>query len=304
MEVKVEHSSAIVLAMFGTSVESALPGLLNIKAAMEEAFPMTPVRIAFTSAVIRKLWRKRTLDPAYREAQPNLSPDVLKVQGPLAAIANLQDEGYTSIVVQSVHMAPAEEYTDLVHCLQALAAIDTASKSQGLFDHLVLGRPALGAYGGIHPYGEDIRAVAHALKADVDQAVAAGSALVYMGHGNRRFSSAGSYLELAARMNQCYSKTLTCIGTVEGYPSLAEVIDTLHQAGAEKVLLKPLMVVAGSHAKNDMVGQSEHSWLSTLEREGFTVTPVVQGLGEQGDFARIFVRHTAEAAEDAGMVLQ
>lgn len=299
-----DQNSAIVLAMFGTTVESALPGLLNIESAMEAAFPLTPVRMAFTSPFIRKTWRKRSLDPLYREAQPYISQEVLKIQGPLATIANFQDEGYGSIVVQSVHIAPAEEYTDLANCLHALCSIKGSGKSNGLFDHLVLGRPALGANGALYAYGDDIRVVATALKEDIDLASASGAALVYMGHGNSRFSSAGYYLELAARMNQYYPDTLTCIGTVEGYPSLADVIAILHGQGVKKVLLKPLMVVAGNHALKDMLKDSEHSWQSTLEREGFTVNPVVRGLGELEAFADIFVQHANEAARDVGMVLK
>ena len=105
-----EHKNGIVLAMFGTTVESALQGLLHIRTMMERAYPETPVRIAFTSNIIRKIWQQRAADPDYIQQHPEVPEEILHVQGPLAAIANFQDQGYDNLVVQPTHIAPAEEF--------------------------------------------------------------------------------------------------------------------------------------------------------------------------------------------------
>lgn len=296
--------SAIVLAMFGTSVEPALPGLLTIRDELRKSCPATPVRIAFTSNIIRDIWRKRAEDPAYVAAHPEVPPEILTVQGPLAAIANLQDAGYDTIVVQPTLITAAEEFHDLQACVRALETIRTMKPRHRPFKQIVVGRPALGAYNLTHPYGEDILAAARALAEDARQAQQAGAALVYMGHGNEHFPVGGLYLEFATRMRELYPDALTLIGTVEGFPAFTDVLAQLRHAGVKKVLLKPLMVVAGDHAMNDMAGPEADSWRSQLEKEGIAVQVVQRGLGEEKSFAGIFVRHALEAAQDAGIDLR
>lgn len=300
-----EHKSAVVLAMFGTTVESALIGLLNIQASMTARFPATPVRIAFTSNIIRKKWQKRAADPAYLKAHPEIPADILAVRTVLATIADLQDQGHDSIVLQPTHVVMGEEFLDLGTYVDGLLRMGTVKKAKYKpFHKIALGRPALGIYGTAHPYAEDIRAAARALAADAELAAAEQAALVYMGHGNEHFPSAGSYLELAARMRELHPHVLTLIGNVEGFPSLDDVIGELRRAGAKKVLLKPCMVVAGEHSVSDMAGPEEDSWKSVLERNGFAVRAIAQGLGENAAFAELFVRNAAEAAADAGIVLR
>lgn len=295
--------NAIVLAMFGTTVEPALKGLLTIRDELAATFPATPVRIAFTSNIIRGVWRERAKDPAYVAAHPEIPADILAVQGVLAAIANLQDAGYDTIVVQPTLIAAAEEFHDLSACVQSLNSIRTMKPKYKPFQQIVIGRPALGAYSLARPYGEDIMAAARVLAEDARQARQAGAALVYMGHGNEHFPSGGLYLEFAARMRELYPETFTVIGTVEGFPAFDDVLAQLKHAGVKKVLLKPFMVVAGDHAMNDMAGPEVDSWKSRLEKEGISVVTVQRGLGEEREFARLFVRHAMEAARDAGIVL-
>ncbi|MCW5200721.1 sirohydrochlorin cobaltochelatase, partial [Desulfobulbus sp. F4] len=135
-------------------------------------------------------------------------------------------------------------------------------------------------------------------------ACSAEAALVYMGHGNEHFPSAGSYVELAHRMRALYPDMLTLIGNVEGFPAIADVIADLKHYGAQKVLLKPFMIVAGDHSVNDMAGPEEDSWRSVLEKEGFDVCAVERGLGEIDAFAELFVRNAGEAAADVGISLK
>lgn len=304
---KVKHKNAIVLAMFGTTVEPALQGLLNIRTKMMEKYPETPVKIAFTSNIIRKKWQERAQDPAYGKAHPEIPEDVLHVKTVLATIADLQNIGYDTIVLQPTHIAMGEEFLDLGTYVESLMHLGTVKKEKYKpFHKVALGRPALGTYGLDHPYAEDITAAAEALAADVELAAGEKAALVYMGHGNEHFPSGGAYLELADRMRALYPDTVTLIGNVEGFPALEDVIEKLKLRGIKKVMLKPCMVVAGDHAMNDMAGNDpeEPSWRMILEKEGFEVVTVKKGLGELDAFAEIFVRNAGEAAADAGITLK
>lgn len=298
-----QENEAIVLAMFGTTVEPALHGLLAIQSTMEDAFPSTPTRIAFTSNQVRRIWRQRATDPAYLAAHPEIPRRILEVQGVLATIANLQDQGFDSLVVQSIHIAPAEEFHDLTAYVQALSSIRTLKPRWRPFKSIALGRPLLGAYSLKHTHTHDINIVAQALASDAKLAQEQGAALVYMGHGNPYFSSGGLYLEFAARMRQLYPEVLTLIGMVEGFPSLDEVLTSLRLHGVQQVLLKPFLLVAGEHATRDMTGPQEDSWQTRLQGEGFTVIPVAKGLAEYPTVAQIFVEHATQAVADGGMEL-
>ncbi len=303
-EHEVEHKNAIVLAMFGTTVEPALKGLTNIKDKIEKQYPDTPVRIAFTSNIIRRIWQKRAADPAYVKEHPEVPVEILHAQGPLATIANLQDAGFDTIVVQPTHIAPAEEFLDLGAYVDALAAIETIKAKFKPFNKLVMGRPMLGTFGTQHPYDRDIKVAVAAAKEDADRAKKEGAALVYMGHGNDHFPSGGSYLQFEHEMNKAYPDVLTVIGTVEGYPAFPQVLNNLQQAGIKKVVIRAFMIVAGDHAINDMAGPEDDSWKSMLTREGIEVIPSLHGMGENDNIADIFVQHAADAARDAGIVLK
>jgi len=299
-----KHKPALVLAMFGTTVEPALKGLLNIKGKLEKRFPHTPVKIAFTSNIIRKIWQKRAADPSYTRKHPEIAPEILHVKGPLATIADLQDKGFDVVVVQPTHIAPGEEYMDLCSYVHALASIRTIKKKFMPFNKLVVGRPALGTYGPEHPYAEDIKVAVKAVSQDIEKARKEKAALVYMGHGNEYFPSGGSYLEFEALMKKTYPDVLTVVGTVEGFPGFERTVEILKHAKAKKVYLKPFMVVAGDHARNDMAGPEPDSWKSVLEKNGIEVITDIRGLGETDEFAEIYVSHAAEAARDADIELR
>ncbi|MBU1057858.1 MAG: sirohydrochlorin cobaltochelatase [Proteobacteria bacterium] len=303
---EVTHKNAIVLAMFGTTVEPALQGLLNIRSKIITKYPDTTVRIAFTSNIIRKKWQHRAEDAEYIKAHPEIPADILHVKTPLATIADLQNDGYDTIVIQPTHISMGEEFLDLHTYVDALMNMGTLKKAKYKpFYKVVLGRPALGTYGLKHPYAEDINAVAEIMEPDVKRAINEKAGLLYMGHGNEFFpGNGGIYLELAAKMRKIYPDVVTAIGNVEGYPGIEDVIETLKLYGIKRVILKPFMVVAGDHTINDMAGPEDDSWKSILEKSGFEVIVVTEGLGENDNFADIFVNHAADAAEDAGITLK
>ena len=295
-----EAKTAIVLAAFGTSYPNALAGILNIKKRVENACPGVPVKVAFTSNMIRKIWHKRAGDMAFRSANPSAPPDLFDIKGPLATIADLQDEGYSDIIVQSLHIYSGEEYDDLVSYVKGLDAIKTLKAKNMPFKRLAVGRPALGANGDIYPYKDDIKKAAAAVNADVRKAQREKAALVYMGHGNEYYAS-GAYAELQEIMRAMYPDTKIFVGTVEGFPSFEQVLNGLKAAGVKDVLLKPFMEVAGDHAQNDMAGDNGDSWKRRLEAAGIKVTVDIHGLGENDAFADIFVRHIQDAARDSGI---
>ncbi|SDO94785.1 sirohydrochlorin cobaltochelatase [Desulforhopalus singaporensis] len=303
---KVEHKNAIVLAMFGTTVEPALEGLLNIRSKINAKYPDTTVKIAFTSNIIRKKWQHRAEDPDYIKAHPEIPADVLHVKTPLATIADLQNDGYDTIVIQPTHVSMGEEFLDLHTYVDALMNMGTFKKAKYKpFNKVALGRPALGTYGQEHPYAEDIETVARIVEPDVKLAMKEKAGLVYMGHGNEFFpGNGGAYLELASKMRRIYPDVVTAIGNVEGYPAIEDVIELLNLYGVKKVVLKPFMIVAGDHSINDMASEEDDSWKSILDKNGFEVIVVKKGLGENDNFANIFADHAADAAKDAGIILK
>ena len=295
---------AVVLAAFGTTVPGGLQGILHIRDRMQKKFPNTEIRIAFTSNMIRKIWQKRQHDDAFKKENPSIPADIFTVKGPLATIANLQDEGFTTILVQSGHVSLGEEYLDLVSYVNGFKSITTIKEKNQPFATLAISRPALGTMGNKHPYVDDINTVAKALAGDVQKAKEKKSALLYMGHGNEYFPSSGAYLELIDVMNTVYPNTKTYIATVEGFPNLDTAIKQMKKDNVTKVLLKPFMTVAGDHAENDMAGDEPTSMKSVLLKHGFEVTTVAEGLGEQDGFADVFVEHLMDTATDAGITLQ
>lgn len=295
------EKKAVVLAVFGTSHEDALPGILTIHRQVAEALPAdVPVRLAFTSHIIRGIWQERRADPAYAAAHPEVPAEILQVRGPLAAIAELQDEGYGYIIVQPTHISSSEEFADLASCVAAFNSIRTVKERNMPFRKIILGRPALGTAGIEHEYRHDIERVATLLAPDVERAKKEGRALVYFAHGNEHYST-GVYLEFEHVMRTRYPEVATYVTMVEGFPGIEVLLDKLAGDGTKKVLVKPFMTVAGDHAKNDMAGAEPDSLKSVLSARGIDVAVVLQGLGENLEFARLFAQHVKDAAADAGV---
>jgi len=277
---------AIVLAAFGTSYPDALQSILNIKAKVEKANPDTPVRLAFTSEIIRKKWQKRQQDTAWQKANPNIPADVMSVKTPLAVIADLQNDGFRDITVQSLHIFAGEEFANLENMINALRSIRTIRPHHTPFKELRLGRPALET-------GDDILEAVRVLKADVTEAKDMDAALVYMGHGNSHYST-NIYADFQNGMKNEYDYPIF-ISCVEGSPSFEDLLAELKAAGKKNVLLKPLMVVAGDHAANDMAGDEEDSWKVMLTKAGFKVTTELRGLGSLDGWADLYVDHLRNA---------
>jgi sirohydrochlorin cobaltochelatase len=295
------EKKAVVLAVFGTSHEDALPGILNIRQQIKQVLPKdVPVRLAFTSNIIRKIWRERRADPGYAGRHPEVPAEILHVKGPLAAIADLQDEGHGVIIVQPTHISSSEEFSDLASYVAGLNSIRTIKARNMPFQQIILGRPALGTAGIEHEYRHDIERVAAILAPDVAKAKKEGRALVYFAHGNEHYST-GAYMEFEHVMRTRYPEVMTYVTMVEGFPGADVLLEKLKRDGTEKVLVKPFMTVAGDHAKNDMAGPEPDSLKSVLAAHGIDVAVVLEGLGEKSDFALLFAQHIKDAATGAGV---
>lgn len=298
-----QDKKAIVIAFFGTSYPSALKAIINIENKIKRAFSQIEIRIAFTSTIIRKIWHNRQNDEIFFTENKDIPQYIYKVKSPLATIADLQDEGYNIIVVQSTHIFEGEEYTDLSSCIRGLNSIKTIKAKNKPFKKLVLGRPLLGVNGTGHDYHHDLIIAAKAVNDDIVLAKKNKAALVYMGHGNE-FYSTGAYIEFQKTLREIYKDIPIFVGCVEGFPSLDDVTFSLkHHGRIKKVLLKPFMIVAGDHAKNDMAGEEDDSWKSIFENMGLEVITAVEGLGEYDKIGDIFIQHIKDVTKDNGITI-
>lgn len=299
---RMQDKKAIVLAGFGTSYPTALVAITNIQKDVQKAFPKIKVRLAFTSNIIRNIWHKRQGDSRFLAEHKDIPKEILYVKGPLATIAELQDAGYRTIIVQPTHVYDGEEYTDLCSYVRGLNAITTIKKKYMPFVKLVIGRPVLGKHGITHNYHLDMKAAAKTLAPDVALAEQNGSALVYMGHGNEYYST-GIYAEFQQVMRRMYPQAEIFVGTVEGYPSKDDVVSAVTKSRIKKIVLKDMMIVAGDHAHNDMAGNDEDSWKSTFKRAGVRVKTIMHGLGENQAWDNIYVNHIKDVARDNNIKL-
>jgi sirohydrochlorin cobaltochelatase len=297
-EKKMTENSAIVITSFGTTYESTLHLILNMVEEVRAKYPETPVKLAFTSNIIRKTWNERAEDEAYRSEHPDVPEELYSVKNVLGAMADLQNEGYRNIVVQPTLINNGEEYLDMTAYVNALASIKTVKERFRPFNTVAIGKPLTGTFSHM----EQVEALAKALAADVMTAEKAGAVLVYMGHGNEHMSQ-GMYYELEIVMNRMYGEPIV-IGLVEGLPDLDTVLDKLAIINNKKIILKPLMFVAGDHAQNDMAGDEDDSWKTVLTKAGYTVTPIVEGLGSNPAVRLLFINHLALAAMEAGIDLR
>ncbi len=258
-EHKQEGKTGILLVSFGTSYANAQSALDHIDVQIKEEFPGIEVRWAFTSNKIRNILKKRgrTID------------------SPAEALAKMGADGFAKIAVQSLHVIPGEEFENLVKTVSAFNHIPKNTQK------IVLGKPLL-------YHHEDIVETCAALHSILPEERKSTDAVVLMGHGTSHQSNI-YYPGLQYYLWQ--QSPLVFLGTVEGYPSLDEVILELKKQNTKMVWLQPFMSVAGDHAQKDMVGNEPDSWKSQLETAGFTVKPVLKGLAEFDVINAIWIKH-------------
>ena len=264
-----EAKPVVLVVSFGTSYDDNRDLSIGaIEANVAAAFPEYEVRRAFTAqTVIDILGERNDLD----------------VDNVTEAMDKLVADGVTKVVVQPTHVMNGAEYDDVM--------AEIAPYAQK-FEVMAVGAPLLTAH-------EDYEAVIDALLSDNENAGSADTALVYMGHGTHHFANA-TYSQLEAMMHaEGYENAF--VGTVEGFQTLEVVQAQAAAYGAKKIVLMPLMVVAGDHASNDMAGDEEDSWKVILTNAGFEVECVLEGLGQNEGVRAVYIDHIKAAMAEAGL---
>ncbi len=275
----------ILVVSFGTSFNnSRVADIKGIEDALQAAYPDWSVRRAFTAQIIINHVQAR---------------DGEKIDNVNQALDRAVNNGVKNLIVQPTHLMHGAEYDELIGELDNY-------KDQ--FESVQVAEPLLGEVGAdATVINADKKAVAEILTAEavktagydsLDAAKEDGTAFVFMGHGTSHTAKV-SYSQMQTQMQELgYDNVF--IGTVEGEPeetACEAVIDAAAEAGYTKVILRPLMVVAGDHANNDMAGGDEDSWLSMFKASGKfdSVDTQIAGLGEIEGIQQIYVEHTADA---------
>ena len=277
----------LLVVSFGTSFNgSRAADIKGIEDALQAAYPDWSVRRAFTAQIIINHVQAR---------------DGEKIDNMQQALDRAVANGVKNLVVQPTHLMHGAEYDEMCE------AID---QYKDKFESVAIAEPLLGEVGSdATVINEDKEAAAAAITAeavktagyeDAAAAAADGTAFVFMGHGTSHTAKV-SYSQMQTTM-QTLGYDNVFIGTVEGEPedtACEAVIEKVKEAGYTKVVLRPLMVVAGDHANNDMAGADEDSWLSQFNAAGCfdSVDTQIAGLGEIADVQQLYVAHTKAAID-------
>ena len=256
----------LLVVSFGTSYNDNRRLTIGaIEAAMAEAFPDWSVRRAFTSQII--------IDHV-------ASRDGVAIDNVTQALDRAVDNGVKTLVVQPTHLMNGLEYEELM---------STLAEYSDAFESISVGQPLLTS-------DEDFQAVMEAIVAATAGYDDGRTAICFMGHGTEHDAN-GVYAKLQQLLTDSgYANYY--IGTVEAEPTLEDLLASVGQGDYSRVVLLPLMVVAGDHANNDMAGDEDGSWRLAFEDAGYQVECVLTGLGEMEAIQDLFVAH-AQAAVDA-----
>ena len=255
----------LLVVSFGTSYNDNRRFAIGaIENAMEKSLQEYSVRRAFTSQIIIDHVNKR---------------DKVKIDNVKEALDRAVNNGVKSIVIQPTHIMDGFEYQDLK---EEVAGYGDA------FESIAIGKPLLSS-------DEDFKTVMDIITDVTAQYDDGETAICFMGHGTE--AKANGVYEKMQKLLIENGKTNYFIGTVEAKPTLEDVLEKVKEGNYKKVVLRPLMIVAGDHANNDMAGDEEDSWKSTFEAAGFEVECVLEGLGQLEGIQNLFVKHAKEAAK-------
>ena len=278
----------LLVVSFGTSFnDSRVDDIKGIEDALQEAYPDWSVRRAFTAQIIINHVQAR---------------DGEKIDNVNQALDRAVANNVKNLLIQPTHLMHGAEYDELM---------ETVDQYRDKFETVRVAEPLLGEVGeDASSINEDKKYVAEAVTAEavktagyetLDEAEADGVAFVFMGHGTSHTAKV-SYSQMQTQMNTLGYKNVF-IGTVEGEPeetSCEAVIEAVSAAGYKKVILRPLMVVAGDHANNDMAGEDEDSWMSMFNASGKfdSVEAQIKGLGSIDAIKELYVAHTKAAINE------
>jgi sirohydrochlorin cobaltochelatase len=255
---------AILMAAFGTTVPEAQKAFDQIHARAKQVFPGVEIRWAYTSSIVRT----------------KLAKQGKVLDSPETALAKLMDEGYTDVAILSLQTIPGEEFHNLVQNARFFAQM------AGGFEKVIVARPLLSSH-------EDMVRVAKAMIESIPAARKPEDVVLLMGHGSERHPSDAIY----GAMNQILSELdpNIWIATVDGYPSLNDLLPKLREKKTRKAYLMPFMLVAGDHVRNDMAGSEPDSWKSVLSKDGYQCEVTLKGTGENPEIVEVWMDHLKEA---------
>ncbi len=255
----------LLVASFGTSFNDNRRLTIGaIENAMEEAFPDYSVRRGFTAQII--------IDHVERR-------DGIHIDNMDEALERAINNGVKTLVVQPTHLMNGLEYDELTGQLAEYA---------DSFEQVAVGEPLLTS-------DDDFNRVMKAIVEATAEYDDGETAICFMGHGTEAASN-----EVYGKMQDLLKANgydNYYVGTVEAEPSLEDVLTTVQAGDYKKVVLEPLMIVAGDHANNDMAGDEEGSWKTEFENAGYEVTCILRGLGELPEIQQIFVEHAQKAID-------
>ncbi len=262
-----QNKKCILAVSFGTSyAESRDAAIGGIERALAAAFPDWEVRRAFTSGfIIKKIFRETGV----------------KTDTVTEALDRAAADGIRELLVQPTHFMKGIEYDEMQTVLE---------QYRDRFERLTIAEPLLASEA-------DFRTVAEAV-AEGTKKRAAETAFIFMGHGTSKANANTVYEKLQRTFTES-GRADYYIATVEASPTILDVMKKMEGKGYRRVVLRPLMVVAGDHACNDMAGDADDAWKTILEKEGYEVTAVLHGLGEDPAIQKIYVSHTQEAINTA-----
>ena len=277
----------LLVVSFGTSFnDSRAEDIGGIESALQEAYPDWAVRRAFTAQII---------------INHVLARDGEKIDNVEQALERAAANGVKELVIQPTHLMHGAEYDELTQ------AVDNF---RDMFESVEIAEPLLGEVGAdASVVNADKETVAKAVVQtaveaagydSIEAAAEDGTAFVFMGHGTSHAAKV-TYSQMQTQMEDLGFNNVF-IGTVEGEPeetSCEAVIGKVKEAGYTNVVLRPLMVVAGDHANNDMAGEDEDSWVSQFEASGAfeKVDTQIAGLGSIPAVQEIYVQHTGEVVK-------
>ena len=257
----------LLVVSFGTSFNDNRRNTIGaIEDALEKAFPDWSVRRAFTSQIIIDHVKSR---------------DGEEIDNVKQALDRAVSNGVKKLVIQPTHLMNGLEYTDLT---------EEVSQYADAFDKISIGEPLLST-------DEDFKSVEEAITGATASYDDGQTAIVFMGHGTEADSNA-IYSKMQENLKADKYDNYY-IGTVEATPSVSDVLEQVKAGDYKRVVLRPLMVVAGDHANNDMAGDEDDSWKSIFEAAGYNVECVLEGLGSVDAIHEIYVAHAQKAVDEA-----
>lgn len=259
---------AILVVSFGTSHMEALKNSIEkIENKIKNEFKDYEVFRAFTAHRIIKKLKER---------------DNLIILTPEEALSDLKNKGFEEVIVQPLHLIPGEEFDYIKGIVE---------KNKDNFKTINLGRPIF-FYQGMNGLPEDYSLFIDSIKDIVDGE----ESVILFGHGTEHPANAVYGMLQTVLIDEDYENVF--VATIEGYPTIENVVKKLKKNGIKKTKLVPLLLVCGDHAKNDMASDEEDSLKSKLQKEGIEVSLHMHGLGEFDEFEELYINRIYDSIEN------